>query len=194
MFDVFGFVHIVILYRLSSPPPTSAVRQRFSRLRVVTVRSLYARAMDLLLLDATASFGFCGDRNTYFVPTDRAFEKLGPAQLRRTFGSASCLRDVLDGHRADRIVPSALIRERWQYEIRTKNDAIVRVANSGGDKLTVHTFDVLGGFEGTRAVIGWRTCAFIVVGIGTSLVNSLPARHRRSLRNQLNKFKSQKNG
>jgi len=126
---------------------------------VLVVRSLYARAMDLLLLlDASTPFEFCGARNTYFVPTDRAFKKLGPAELRRMFNSASCLRDVLDGHRADRIVPSALIKERWQYEIRTKNAAIVRVASSGGGKLTVNTFDVLAYACSTctRAAVGWH--------------------------------------
>jgi len=96
--------------------------------------------MDLLLSDAsTTSFELCGSRDTYFVPTDRAFQKLGPAELRRVFSSASRLRDVLDGHRADRIVPSALIKHRWQYDIRTKNAAVVRVANSAGDRLTVST-------------------------------------------------------
>lgn len=103
------------------------------------------------MLGASTSFEFCGTRNTYFVPTDYAFRKLDPADLQRVFSSPNYLRNILSNHRADRIVPSTLIRERWQYEIQTNSAAIVRVVNSG-DKLTVYVHPYY--VQGTRVAGG----------------------------------------
>lgn len=100
---------------------------------------MYARAVDAVAGDAAWS-EFFGDRHgTHFVPTDRAFAKLGAAHLRRTFDSAACLRRVLDDHRADRVLPTALLKERgWRYESLTRNgNAILLVRSNGGDKFTV---------------------------------------------------------
>lgn len=101
----------------------------------VFCRSLYTRAMDLLGATARTSFEFYGSQNTYFIPTDYAFEKLGGVELNRIFSNPSHLRKILSNHQADRILPSTLFKERWQYEIQTKNE-IVRIVNRG-NKLTV---------------------------------------------------------
>lgn len=106
-----------------------------------TVHSLYARAVDLLDGDSAywTSPEFCGDQhNTYFVPTNRAFQKLGAVELRRAFGSPAFLRRVLNNHRADRVLPSTLVKERgWQYELQTENGIVLVQANKG-DKFTVY--------------------------------------------------------
>lgn len=99
--------------------------------------SLYVRAIDLLGPTWAAS-KFCGSRhNTYFVPTNYAFEKLDDAELRRTLDSPAYARRMLDNHRADRVLPSTLIKQRgWQYEFRTENEITVRMAY-GSNGLTV---------------------------------------------------------
>lgn len=95
--------------------------------------------MDLVLgasSEGWASFEFCsGIHNTYFVPTNYAFRKLGAAELHRLFSNPTRMQQILDNHRADRILPSALIGTRRQYEIKTKNE-IIRVSNED-DKLMV---------------------------------------------------------
>jgi len=104
--------------------------------------SLYAQAMDLVLgasLEGRTSFDFCsGVHNTYFVPTDYAFRKLGAVELHRLFSNPTRMRQILDNHQTDRILPSALIGTRRQYEIKTKNE-IVRVSNED-DKFMVWPF------------------------------------------------------
>lgn len=104
------------------------------------LHSLYARAVDLLGGDSAywTSPENCGDQhNTYFVPTNRAFQKLGAVELRRAFGSPAFLRRVLNNHRADRVLPSTLVNERgWQYELQTENEIVLVQANKG-DKFTV---------------------------------------------------------
>lgn len=108
--------------------------------------SLYVRAIDLLGPAWVAS-KFCGSRhNTYFVPTNYAFEKLDDAELRRTLGNPAYARRMLDNHRADRVLPSTLIKQRgWQYEFRTENEITVRMAY-GGNGLTVKIPEKLGVF------------------------------------------------
>lgn len=99
--------------------------------------SLYVRAIDLLGPAWTAT-EFRGSRhNTYFIPTNYAFEKLDDAELRQTLNSPAYARRMLDNHRADRVLPSTLIKQRgWQYEFRTENEITVRMAY-GGNGLTV---------------------------------------------------------
>lgn len=98
--------------------------------------------MDLVLGTSSkgrTSFEFCsGVHNTYFVPTDYAFRKLGAVELHRLFGNPTRMRQILDNHQAERILPSALIGTRRQYEIKTKNE-IVRVSNED-DKFMVWPF------------------------------------------------------
>lgn len=99
------------------------------------VCSLYAQAMDLLSASTWTSLEFYGSRNTYFIPTDYAFHKLGAAQLERIFSNPTYMQNIMNNHQTDRIIPSTLIREHWQYDVQTKNE-IVRVFNRG-DKLMV---------------------------------------------------------
>lgn len=99
------------------------------------VWSLYAQAMDLLSASTWTPFEFYGSRNTYFIPTDYAFHKLGAAQLERIFSNPTYMQNIMNNHQADRIIPSTLIREHLQYDVQTKNE-IVRVFNRG-DKLMV---------------------------------------------------------
>lgn len=101
----------------------------------MTCRSLYAQAIDLLGASTWLSYEFCGSQNTYFVPTNFAFNKLGTDQLDRMFNDPMVLRQILNNHQVDRILPSTLIKERLQYEVQTKNE-IVHVVN-WNKKLTV---------------------------------------------------------
>lgn len=91
--------------------------------------------MDLLGVTAGTSYDFYGSQNTYFIPTDDAFEKLGDIELNKIFNNPSHLRKILNNHQADRILPTKLFKERWQYEIQTKNE-IVRIVNRN-NKFTV---------------------------------------------------------
>lgn len=134
-----GAVHVVdhVLY-----PPTISVEDL---IRKNDSFSLYAQAMDLVLgasSEGRMSFEFCsGVHNTYFIPTDYAFRKLGAVELNRLFGNPTRMRQILDNHQADRILPSALIGTRQQYEIKTKNE-IVRVSNEG-DKFMVNEAEII---------------------------------------------------
>ncbi|XP_050441387.1 periostin [Adelges cooleyi] len=95
--------------------------------------SIYARAVDLLssISPSTSLELFCGNHNTYFLPTDCAFNKLGSDKLTWMFNNPLYLRKVLYNHRVERMVSSELIKDnRWQYEIQTKNE-IVCVTNKG---------------------------------------------------------------
>ncbi|XP_025198610.1 transforming growth factor-beta-induced protein ig-h3 [Melanaphis sacchari] len=134
-----GAVHVVdhVLY-----PPTISVEDLIKKNDSF---SLYAQAMDLVLgtfsKDRT-SFEFCDDvHNTYFIPTDYAFKKLGADELHRLFTNPIRMRQILDNHQADRILPSALIGTRQQYEIKTKNE-IVRLSNEDG-KLMVNEVEII---------------------------------------------------
>lgn len=134
-----GAVHVVdhVLY-----PPTISVEDL---IRKNDSFSLYTQAMELVLgtfsKDRT-SFEFCnGMHNTYFVPTDYAFRKLGADELHRLFTNPTRMRQILDNHQADRILPSTLIGTRQQYEIKTKNE-IVRLSNEDG-KLMVNEAEII---------------------------------------------------
>lgn len=99
------------------------------------VYSLYAQAIDLLGASTWKPNEFCGNLNTYFIPTDNAFKKLGFVDSQRMFQSPEYVQQILNNHRVDRILPSTLIKDHLQYEIQTNND-IVRVEYRG-DKLMV---------------------------------------------------------
>lgn len=118
----------------------------YTRNCLVVCCSLYVQAIDMLDASVSSTLEFCGTRNTYFVPTDYAFRKLGALELERMFNDPSYMRKVLSNHRAERILPSALIKERWQYDVQTKNE-VVRITNKGNRLmvrwyLTIHAREI----------------------------------------------------
>ncbi|VVC37673.1 FAS1 domain [Cinara cedri] len=105
--------------------------------------SLYAQATDLLTRTLRLERYHRGCQNTYFVPTDYAFQKLGTEELERILNSPAQLQNILNNHRAERILPSTLVNDRWQYEVQTKN-GIVRIAHSKDtDKITVNNAKII---------------------------------------------------
>ncbi|XP_050523657.1 periostin isoform X2 [Daktulosphaira vitifoliae] len=133
-----GFNGIVHLTNQVLMPSTISVHDIISKNNSF---SIFMRAVNLLDILPATSPEFCGNHNTYFIPTNNAFKKLGIDRLIWIFNNPLYMRTILHNHQVERVLSTKLLKKHWQYEIQTKNKTII--LSHRGNKLMVNNVEVI---------------------------------------------------